>query len=84
MGTEGAIKTMIQKNNLMTNMIIFLADKEVSWMSIAMYESEFEHHSCKDIDEVVSNFFGIYSFLDHLLLLIDLNAFHKLHHYQSV
>ena len=75
---------MIQKNNFVSNRIIFFADKEISWMSIAMNKSEFEYHLCKNVNEIISDSFGVNTFLNHFFLLIDFDPFHEFHNYQPI
>jgi hypothetical protein len=75
---------VIQKNNFVSNRIIFFAYEEISWMSIAMNKSEFEYHRCKNINEVVSDSFGVNTILNHFFLLIDFDPFHEFHNDQPI
>ena len=75
---------MIQKDDLVSNWIIFFADKEVSGMSVTVHESELKYHCCKYVNEVVSDFSRIDPILNHFLLLANFDSFCELHHYQSI
>lgn len=55
LGTHWPIKSMIKKDDVMPNWIIFGSNEKITRVSITVYKSMLKHHGCKDVDQIFSN-----------------------------